>query len=106
MSKRLPYRNPRRVQALHDALARRILVIDGAMGTMVQSYRLEEDDYRGERFADLGVYFRARKNDIAGFLHCALARVDEHDTSFQRRVIQLTPVGPTCADCIHVAARL
>ena len=52
MSTRLPYLNPERVQALHDALARRILVIDGAMGTMVQSYRLEEDDYRGERFAD------------------------------------------------------
>ncbi|MEO7757376.1 MAG: homocysteine S-methyltransferase family protein, partial [Dokdonella sp.] len=52
MSNRLPYLNPKRVQALFDALAQRILVIDGAMGTMVQSYRLEEDDYRGERFAE------------------------------------------------------
>jgi 5-methyltetrahydrofolate--homocysteine methyltransferase len=51
MSTQLPYLNPERVQALHDALARRILVIDGAMGTMVQSYKLEEADYRGERFA-------------------------------------------------------
>ncbi|MFI4970203.1 MAG: homocysteine S-methyltransferase family protein [Lysobacterales bacterium] len=51
MSTRLPYLHPARVQALHDALAARILVIDGAMGTMVQSYRLEEADYRGERFA-------------------------------------------------------
>ncbi len=31
-------------------LERRILVIDGAMGTMIQEYRLGEDDYRGERF--------------------------------------------------------
>lgn len=28
----------------------RILVIDGAMGTMIQRYRLAEDDFRGERF--------------------------------------------------------
>jgi 5-methyltetrahydrofolate--homocysteine methyltransferase len=36
-----------------DALARqRILVIDGAMGTMIQGYKLGEADYRGERFKD------------------------------------------------------
>ncbi len=52
MSNPLPYLNPKRAQDLFDALAKRILVIDGAMGTMVQSYRLEEEDYRGERFAD------------------------------------------------------
>ena len=52
MSKTLPWLQPARANALIDALARRILVIDGAMGTMVQSYRLEENDYRGERFAD------------------------------------------------------
>ena len=52
MSKMLPWLQPARANALIDALARRILVIDGAMGTMVQSYRLEENDYRGERFAD------------------------------------------------------
>ncbi|WP_300618474.1 homocysteine S-methyltransferase family protein [Dokdonella sp.] len=47
----LPYLNPSRADALLSALARRILVIDGAMGTMVQGYGLGEDDYRGERFA-------------------------------------------------------
>ena len=52
MSKSLPWLQPARANALIDALAHRILVIDGAMGTMVQSYRLEENDYRGERFAD------------------------------------------------------
>ena len=30
----------------------KILVIDGAMGTMIQGYGLEEKDYRGNRFAD------------------------------------------------------
>ena len=51
MTHRLPWLDPVRVQTLESALSRRILVIDGAMGTMVQGYRLEEPDYRGERFA-------------------------------------------------------
>ncbi|TBV15378.1 methionine synthase [Stutzerimonas kirkiae] len=41
-----------RLQALQQALRERILILDGGMGTMIQSYRLEEADYRGERFAD------------------------------------------------------
>jgi 5-methyltetrahydrofolate--homocysteine methyltransferase len=38
--------------ALKAAAAKRILVLDGAMGTMIQSLRLTEADYRGERFKD------------------------------------------------------
>src|SRR3954467_8794117 len=41
-----------RIAALHDALAQRILVLDGAMGTMVQRYNLTEEQFRGERFRD------------------------------------------------------
>ncbi|VFT16009.1 B12-dependent methionine synthase [Pseudomonas aeruginosa] len=41
-----------RLQALQHALRERILILDGGMGTMIQSYKLEEADYRGERFAD------------------------------------------------------
>ena len=41
-----------RQQALQQALQQRILILDGGMGTMIQSYKLEEEDYRGERFAD------------------------------------------------------
>ena len=50
----LPWLHPARVAALEDALSRRILVLDGAMGTMIQRHGLEEADYRGERFADAG----------------------------------------------------
>ncbi|GAC1419810.1 MAG: hypothetical protein NVS1B13_06760 [Flavisolibacter sp.] len=35
---------------LHDLLRERIVIIDGAMGTMIQQHKLEEQDYRGERF--------------------------------------------------------
>ncbi len=51
MSVELAWLHPERANALLDALSKRILVLDGAMGTMVQSYRLAEEDYRGERFA-------------------------------------------------------
>ncbi|WP_159015743.1 homocysteine S-methyltransferase family protein [Cognatiluteimonas profundi] len=47
----LPWLHPARVDALHRALDQRILVIDGAMGTMIQRHELQEADYRGERFA-------------------------------------------------------
>jgi 5-methyltetrahydrofolate--homocysteine methyltransferase len=45
-------RSQRRLQALKQALKERILILDGGMGTMIQSYKLEEQDYRGKRFAD------------------------------------------------------
>ena len=37
---------------IHEDIKNRILVLDGAMGTMIQQYKLTEADYRGERFAD------------------------------------------------------
>ena len=41
-----------RTSQLLDALKQRILILDGGMGTMIQSYKLEEADYAGDRFAD------------------------------------------------------
>jgi 5-methyltetrahydrofolate--homocysteine methyltransferase len=45
--------NPRRpdsTEALHRLFASRIAVLDGAMGSMIQTYNLEEADFRGEKF--------------------------------------------------------
>ena len=41
-----------RLREFHRLLGERVLVLDGAMGTVIQSYRLVEADYRGERFRD------------------------------------------------------
>ena len=41
-----------RQEELERLLEKRILVLDGAMGTMIQSYQLQEEDFRGDRFAD------------------------------------------------------
>ncbi len=43
---------PDRTLEIQALLSRRILILDGAMGTMIQRHKLEEADYRGERFAD------------------------------------------------------
>ena len=50
---------PARTRTLLEALAQRILVLDGAMGTMIQRHRLTELEYRGDRFA-------AWKSDLRG----------------------------------------
>ncbi len=40
------------VSVFEQTLANRILILDGAMGTMIQAYQFSEEDYRGERFKD------------------------------------------------------
>jgi len=41
-----------RISELNQSLKEKILILDGAMGTMIQGYKLEEADYRGERYAN------------------------------------------------------
>ncbi len=48
---------------LHEAVKERILVLDGAMGTMIQRYKLSEEDYRGERFKDFHLDIKGN-NDL------------------------------------------
>ena len=48
---------------IHDIIKQRILVLDGAMGTMIQQYGLVEEDFRGERFKDVPGLMKGN-NDI------------------------------------------
>lgn len=48
---------------LQAQLDQRILILDGAMGTMIQDHKLEEEDYRGERFKDWHVLIKGN-NDL------------------------------------------
>lgn len=43
---------PEPAKVLGELMSKKILILDGAMGTMIQRHKLEEEDYRGERFAD------------------------------------------------------
>ncbi|MEA2714960.1 MAG: 5-methyltetrahydrofolate--homocysteine methyltransferase, partial [Gemmatimonadales bacterium] len=62
-----------RLSELEPLLARRILVLDGAMGTMIQSYHLGEKDYRGERFAGWPSDLRGN-NDLLSLTQPAIIR--------------------------------
>jgi len=48
---------------IEEILKERILILDGAMGTMIQAYKFEEEDYRGERFKDYEVLLKGN-NDL------------------------------------------
>lgn len=50
-------------QILTESLKQRIMILDGGMGTMIQDYKLEEADYRGERFADWHIEVKGN-NDL------------------------------------------
>ena len=67
-----------RVRTLKDLLAQRIVLLDGAMGTMIQRHRLDESGYRNERFRDYGRDVRGNNDllsltrpDLIGGIHRA-----------------------------------
>jgi len=73
-----PFTRETRNARLHDEARERILIIDGAMGTMVQQHRLTEADYRGARFADWPRDLRGNNDlliltrpDVIGGIHRA-----------------------------------
>lgn len=49
--------------SIFDEIRKRVLVLDGAMGTMIQDYKLTEDDFRAERFKNHGVDLKGN-NDL------------------------------------------
>src|SRR5919107_5322423 len=61
-------KNEERQARLHEFLAlleQRIVLLDCAMGTMIQSYGLSEEDYRGERFADHPVELKGNNDPLS-----------------------------------------
>ena len=68
---------------IHKAISERILVLDGAMGTMLQRYNFSEEDFRGERFKEN--YPNCRK------------------TRFENRRIMLQNFHKTVAKPKHIA---
>src|SRR5919197_1469315 len=116
----LPARRNRedRLAELEPLLARRILVLDGAMGTMIQSYRLEERDYRGQQFAQWHRDLRGHNDllsltqpDIIRAIHSAYldAGADILETnSFNSTAVSLADYGmeDLVYELNHASARL
>ena len=58
-----PYKNPQLTAKLEKLLSEKILILDGAMGTMIQEFELKEADFRGPRFEDHPLPLRGN-NDL------------------------------------------
>ena len=52
---------------IREVMKERILVLDGAMGSLIQEYKLEEDDFRGERFKNHSHPLKGN-NDLIGLV--------------------------------------
>lgn len=84
----LPYLHPERVQILKNMLERRILIIDGAMGTMLQSYHLDESGYRGERFVHGFDQLQLNQKSNHAHQHCDLKGNNDLLTLTQPEIIR------------------
>ncbi|WP_342754643.1 methionine synthase [Pantoea sp. MBD-2R] len=107
-----------RTEALHQQLAKRIMVLDGGMGTMIQSYRLSEKDFRGERFADWQSDLQGNNDllvltrpDVIGDIHNAY--LDAGADILETNTFNATPVAMAdyhmaslSAEINYTAARL
>src|SRR5258706_4266121 len=88
-----------RTSLLQSLLAERILVLDGAMGTMIQRERLSEEQFRGERFRGWGRDLRGN-NDLLTLTQPALIRRLHRDylaagvDIIQTNTLQSTAVSP------------
>src|SRR5437870_8123930 len=67
-------------QLLEELLADRILILDGAMGTMIQRYKLTEEDVRGERF-------RSHHKDLVRFSDILCLTHPEKITEIHRQYL-------------------
>jgi len=64
---------PTRIAQLRSLLSQRIVVLDGAMGTMVQDLKLSEEDFRGDRFSDYHMDIKGN-NDILAMTQPTMIR--------------------------------
>jgi 5-methyltetrahydrofolate--homocysteine methyltransferase len=97
--------------ALRALLAERILVLDGAMGTMIQQYKLQENDYRGTEFADWSTDLKGN-NDLLVLTKPQLI-LDIHRQYLaagadilETNSFNATPIAMADYDMSHLSARI
>ena len=107
-----------RLAALESCLGERILLLDGAMGTMIQSYHLGEQEYRGDRFREWGRDLKGNNDllvltqpEIIRAIHQAYleAGADIIETNtFNSTAVSMADYGmePLVYELNHAAARL
>ena len=79
-------------------LSQRILILDGAMGTMIQRHKLEEADYRGERFADWATNLKGM-NDLLSITQPEIIRgIHEQYLEAGADIVETNSFGATAKD--------
>jgi hypothetical protein len=76
-------RSPDLTTELHALLKERILILNGAMGTMIQRHKLEEEAYRGDRFSDWHCDLKGN-NDLLSLTQSAIITGDPSGLSRSR----------------------
>ena len=100
---------------LEDLVRRRILILDGAMGTMIQRYNLTEADFRGESFKEIPGQMKGNNDllcltrpDIVSDIHCkylaAGADIIETNSFNATRISQADYHVEHCVRDINLAA--
>jgi 5-methyltetrahydrofolate--homocysteine methyltransferase len=90
--------NQDRTAELQALLKERILILDGAMGTMIQRHKLEEADYRGERFADWEINLKGM-NDLLCLTRPEIIRaIHEQYLQAGADIVETNSFGATAKD--------
>ncbi|MDN3919573.1 homocysteine S-methyltransferase family protein [Roseateles violae] len=84
-----------RAAALPGILQHRIAILDGAMGTMIQRYRLGEDDYRGARFAGHGRELKGNNDLLVLTKPEVIAEIHEQYLAAGADIIETNTFGTT-----------
>ncbi len=103
---------------IEEIIKERILILDGAMGTMLQSYGLEEEDFRGEQFADIPGLMKGN-NDVLNitrpdvvaeihrrYLEAGADIIETNTFSSQRISMSVYHVEAYCHDIIAAGFRI
>ncbi len=85
-----------RAAALPAILAERIVVLDGAMGTMIQRYKLSEADYRGTRFADHPTDLKGNNELLQLTRPEVITEIHEQYLAAGADLIETNTFGATC----------
>src|SRR6476469_3938036 len=108
---RTPFTRAERLERLDGLLRERILVLDGAMGTLLQRHQLSEEDFRGERFADHPKDLRGN-NDLLSLTQPDIVR-DVHRAYFaagadivSTNTFTSTRIAQTDYGLAHIAGEL
>jgi len=89
-----------RTHELEAIMNERIMILDGAMGTMVQRHKLEEQDYRGERFADWPVNLKGMNDLLVLTQPDVIQGIHEQYLEAGADIIETNTFGATHSDLV------